>query len=119
MSEYGYPPIERASLDHAYQQLVNIIAARIAAGYYPLKLPGERDIAEEFGVSYVTARHATAILRERGLIATIQGRGTFVRAALRVGNPSRSAASGSCGLDGGLPTGEPPSDAPSDSPPQS
>jgi len=31
-----------------------------------------------YGVAYDTVRRATAVLRERGLIITIVGRGTFV-----------------------------------------
>lgn len=70
--------INRASFRHAYQQMAGAIAARITVGRYPVKLPSERDLAEEFGVSYPTARHAMVILRERGLIVSIHGRGTFV-----------------------------------------
>ena len=70
--------IDRASLRHAYEQVADTIAARIAAGYYPVKLPRELHIAEEFSVSYTTVRRAMAILRERGLIVSIHGRGTFV-----------------------------------------
>lgn len=70
--------IDRASIRHAYQQVADAIAARITAGRYPIKLPSERDLAEEFGVAYPTLRHAMVILRERGLIITKQGRGTFV-----------------------------------------
>jgi GntR family transcriptional regulator len=79
--------INRASIKHAYQQVADAIAARIAAGYYPVKLRSERDLAEEFGVSYITVRHAIAILRERGLIVSIHGRGTFVASAM-AGNSS-------------------------------
>jgi GntR family transcriptional regulator len=70
--------IDRASIKHAYQQVADAIAARIAAGQYPCKLPSELDLAEEFGVSHGTARRAMAILRERGLIVSIHGRGTFI-----------------------------------------
>ena len=31
------------------------------------------------GVSYVTVRHAMQVLRERGIIITARGRGTFVK----------------------------------------
>ncbi len=79
--------INRFSIKHAYQQVADTIAARIAADQYPYKLPGERDLAEEFGVSYITVRHAMAILRERGLILSIHGRGTFNASAL-TGDPS-------------------------------
>jgi GntR family transcriptional regulator len=74
--------ISRHSITHAYQQVADIIAARIDTGYYTIKLRSERDLAEEFGVSYITVRHATAILRERGLIVSIHGRGTFVASAM-------------------------------------
>jgi DNA-binding transcriptional MocR family regulator len=48
--------VDRASIRHAYQQVADAIAARIAAGQYPVRLPAERDLAEEFGVSYPTVR---------------------------------------------------------------
>ena len=35
-------------------------------------------MAAEYGVAYDTVRRATALLRERGLIVTIVGRGTYV-----------------------------------------
>ena len=79
--------IERFSIRHAYQQVADAIAARIADGRYLCKLPSERDLAWEFEVSYVTVRRATAILRERGLIVSIHGRGTFIASAL-AGNSS-------------------------------
>ena len=74
--------INRHSIRHAYQQVADAITARIADGYYTIKLPSERHLAEEFGVSYITVRHATAILRDRRLIVSIHGRGTYVAAAL-------------------------------------
>lgn len=66
------------SYEYAYVQATDIVAARIAAGRYSGKLPAERDLAAEFGVSVSTLRRALAILRERGLIVTVHGRGTFV-----------------------------------------
>lgn len=62
---------------HAYVQIADVIAARIASGRYHGQLPGERDLAREFGVAYQTQRHAMQLLRTRGLIITRQGRGTF------------------------------------------
>jgi len=47
-----------------------------------LKLPSERALADEYEVACTTVRHAMQILRERGLIVTIHGRGTFVAASL-------------------------------------
>ncbi len=78
----GDTAISRASIKHAYQQMTDAIAARIDTGYYTIKLRSKRDLAEEFGVSYVTVRHAMAILRERDLVVSIHGRVTFVTCAL-------------------------------------
>ena len=60
-------------------QVADDIQRRITDGEISMKLPSERTIAEEYGVAYTTVRHATAVLRERGLIVTVHGRGTFVK----------------------------------------
>ena len=67
--------------DLAYLRVADDIAARIASGELPpgARLRAERDLAEHYGVSYGTVRRAMEVLRERGLITTIHGRGTFVR----------------------------------------
>ena len=80
--------IDPNDIRHAYEQIADAIAARIASGRYTIKLPSERALAEEFGVSYITVRHATAILRERGLIVSIHGRGTFVAPDFRTAQGS-------------------------------
>jgi DNA-binding GntR family transcriptional regulator len=64
--------------DFAYVQVANLIAARIEVGEISHKLPAERALAEEYEVAYQTVRHAMQVLRDRGLIITRQGRGTFV-----------------------------------------
>jgi DNA-binding GntR family transcriptional regulator len=64
--------------DFTYIQVANDIAAKIEMGEFSHKLPAERALAEEYGVAYQTVRHAMKVLRERGLIITRQGRGTFV-----------------------------------------
>jgi GntR family transcriptional regulator len=63
-----------------YVQVADHIAARINAGDLApgARLPAERDLAADYGVAYDTIRRATALLRDRGLILTIVGRGTFV-----------------------------------------
>jgi DNA-binding GntR family transcriptional regulator len=67
--------------DLAYLRIADDIAARIADGELApgARLRSERDLATHYGVSYGTVRHAMEVLRERGLITTIHGRGTFVR----------------------------------------
>jgi GntR family transcriptional regulator len=78
--------IDHIGIRYVYEQVASAIAARIAAGYYPVKLPSERALAEEFGVSYVTVRRVMAILRERDLIVSVHGRGTFVSESVRNSN---------------------------------
>jgi len=64
-------------------RVADAIAARIEAGEFTHRLPAERDLAEDFGVAYQTVRRSMEILRDRGLIITRQGRGTFVDPAAR------------------------------------
>lgn len=72
------PEIDPLGPDFAYIQVANSIAARIEVGDFEHKLPAERALAQEYGVAYQTVRRAMVVLRERGLIITRQGRGTFV-----------------------------------------
>ena len=69
-------PIGRA--DYTYVQAADAIAARIEAGDITHRLPAERNLAKELGIAYQTLRHAMQLLRDRGLIITRQGLGTFV-----------------------------------------
>lgn len=64
----------------AYMRVADDIAARIASGELAAgaRLRAERDLAEHYGVAYGTVRRAMQVLRERGLILTIHGRGTYV-----------------------------------------
>jgi DNA-binding GntR family transcriptional regulator len=61
--------------------VVAVITQRIEAGEYApgRRLPPEKDLAVELGVAYMTVRKAMGILRERGLVITIWGLGTFVK----------------------------------------
>jgi GntR family transcriptional regulator len=56
------------------------IESRIKSGELKpgARLPPEREMASDFGVAYDTVRRAAALLRERGLIITVHGRGTYV-----------------------------------------
>jgi GntR family transcriptional regulator len=66
--------------DLAYMRVAGDIAARIASGELRpgARLRAERELAEYYEVSYGTVRRAMQVLRERALITTIHGRGTFV-----------------------------------------
>jgi len=65
---------------YVYVRMADHLAARIAAGDLPpgARLPGERDLAAEYGVALGTARRAITDLRERGLVVTLPAKGTFV-----------------------------------------
>ena len=64
-----------------YIQLADLIAERIDSGElqpdYPI--PSEAWMQQHYGIARNTARRAVELLRERGLVYTIGGRGTFVR----------------------------------------
>lgn len=64
-----------------YEQVAAHIAARIEAGELTpgSRLPRETELASDYGVAYHTVRSAVRVLRERGLLVTIHGRGTYVR----------------------------------------
>lgn len=80
MSEVPPFQTDPEGADYVYVALADHIQARINAGELKpgQRLPAERDMAEEYGVAYLTVRRATKELRERGLIRTVIGKGTFV-----------------------------------------
>ena len=61
-------------------QVADEIAKRIEDGTYPPdgRLPAELEFVAEFGCSRESVRRAVATLRERGLVETIRGEGSFV-----------------------------------------
>lgn len=63
-----------------YEQIAAVLATRIADGTYAprRRIPSEADICNEFSVSRPTARSAVQLLRERGLVVTARGKGTYV-----------------------------------------
>ncbi|MEW5816520.1 MAG: GntR family transcriptional regulator [Spirochaetota bacterium] len=65
----------------AYTKLYNVLRERILNRQYisGQKLPTERELCEQFGISRITIRHALRLLQEQGLVAREPGRGTFVR----------------------------------------
>ena len=63
-----------------YHQIARTIAAEIAEGRYAPgdKLPSERELADEFGVSRPTVRDAMIALEFQGLVEARQGSGVYV-----------------------------------------
>src|SRR5688572_9338010 len=63
-----------------YMRLADSIETGIAKGVLPAgtKLPPQRDLAYDIGVTIGTIGRAYALVRERGLVSGEVGRGTFV-----------------------------------------
>nr|WP_179775738.1 winged helix-turn-helix domain-containing protein [Amycolatopsis endophytica] len=73
---------------YVYEHMAHHLAERIERGDLRsgAPLPAERRLAAEYGVSLGTARHATQILRDWGLVFTVRSKGTYV-------SPRRTAPS--------------------------
>ena len=63
---------------HSLARYHSTVSRRPWSNDTPGDHPSERSFAEEYEVAYTTVRHAMAVLRERGIIVTVHGRGTFV-----------------------------------------
>jgi GntR family transcriptional regulator, transcriptional repressor for pyruvate dehydrogenase complex len=63
-----------------YEQIVQQVEDSIQKGTFKAgdKLPPERDLAQQFGVSRTAVREAVKALREKGLAEAYPGRGTFI-----------------------------------------
>ena len=69
-----------------YQQAADEIRKEIKSGRLKPgeQLPSHRELQERFGVANMTARSALRVLRDEGLIYTVQGRGSYVADAVVV-----------------------------------
>ncbi|MFI2430687.1 GntR family transcriptional regulator [Streptomyces sp. NPDC018693] len=74
MSESGAMPVYR------YVEVANAVEAEIRSGRLPVgaRLPGEREMAETYGIALGTARRVVKELRDRGLVGTLPAKGTYV-----------------------------------------
>ncbi|MCL4393819.1 MAG: FadR family transcriptional regulator [Chloroflexi bacterium] len=66
--------------ERLYQQIVQQIEQSVVAGGLRVgdRLPPERELGDRFGVSRTAVREAVKALREKGLVQTQPGRGTFI-----------------------------------------
>lgn len=62
-----------------YLQLAGILRRQIEAGELVSRVPSVRTLAQEYGVSHITADKALAVLREEGLIESVRGKGAYVK----------------------------------------
>jgi GntR family transcriptional regulator len=69
--------------EYVYVQLAEDLAKRIERGEFPVgaRLPSEAELGQDYGTAKMTVRRALEILRERGLIRTLHGRGSVVIAS--------------------------------------
>ncbi len=72
-----YSPVQSERL---YEQIVNQIEAKIIDGDLKVgdKLPSEFELADQFEVSRTAIREAVKILRQKGQIDILPGKGTYV-----------------------------------------
>ncbi|MER5789957.1 GntR family transcriptional regulator [Streptomyces sp. NPDC001980] len=79
-TEESMTPLDPMSARPLYVQLADVIAGKIASGDLApdRPIPSENHLADEYGVARLTARRAAQELRERGLIVTVRGKGSFV-----------------------------------------
>jgi GntR family transcriptional regulator len=73
--------IDREGMTPLYLQVADLIASRIRSGELAPNrpVPSEHELAATFGVARGTARKALGVLKDRGLVVAVNGRGTFVR----------------------------------------
>ncbi len=83
-----------------YQQIARAIATAISDGRYGPgdKLPSERELADDFGVSRPTIRDAMIALEFQGLVEARQGSGVYVNAAAPLVDDSPEAEVGALEL---------------------
>ena len=74
------PAIDPSGPQLVYMVVADHIAGQIASGKLQAgaRLPGEYDLAEQYGIARMTVARAVRELRERGLVVTVRGKGTYV-----------------------------------------
>jgi len=74
--------IDRHTFEPAYVQLVNILRDQIAQGIYlpGSRLPSESELCKRYQLSPMTVRRSINVLLDQGIVSTIQGSGTYVKA---------------------------------------
>jgi GntR family transcriptional regulator len=70
--------VDHNSPEPVYRQLADIIRGQIASGVLTSRIPSVRTLAQEYGVSHITADKALSVLKEEGLIRSVRGKGAYV-----------------------------------------
>lgn len=83
-----------------YRKIYNDLLLGIENGYFPpgSRVPSEKELAEQYNVSRITSKKALEMLAERGLIARMPGKGSYVLeqgdAGMQAGDPDRYERNG-------------------------
>lgn len=74
--------VNRRSHEPAYIQICNLLKEKIAQGIYlpGSRLPSESELRRLHKVSPMTVRRSIKMLLDQGIVTTVQGSGTFVKA---------------------------------------
>lgn len=80
MSHVEMPTIDREGGELIYQVIADHLVKRMEAGEFPpgSRLPGEVKLAAAYDVARMTISRTIRELRERGVVKTVHGKGTFV-----------------------------------------
>jgi DNA-binding LacI/PurR family transcriptional regulator len=99
VSSRSGPHLESPELAHLPRsprlaQVVRTLAQQIRSGHFAhgQQLPTIRDLAQQHGLSFGSARSAVACLERAGLVESLQGSGTFVRHQPRWNAPDDKGA---------------------------
>jgi GntR family transcriptional regulator len=73
-------PLDHESNVHLYRQLAGELRRQIASGEIPVHrpIPSKKTLVQVYGVSAGTVERALDVLKDEGLLETVQGRGLFV-----------------------------------------
>ena len=71
--------VDHDSPEPLYRQVAGLLRGRIQSGELTARLPSLKTIAQEYGVSHITAEKAVALLRDEGVVVVVVGRGTYVK----------------------------------------
>jgi DNA-binding GntR family transcriptional regulator len=76
-----------------YMQIYNQILSQIQSGAFQIgdKLPAERELCEQFGVSRAPIRQALSALELNGIIYSRQGEGVYVKSNQLASDQSQAA----------------------------
>lgn len=80
MGEDDLPVIDPSGPQLVYMVVADHIAGQIASGKLRpgARLPGELALSATYGIARMTVARAVRELRERGLVHTVIGKGTYV-----------------------------------------